>query len=192
MRATVSPPFVVFAGLLLATGVMRLVEAALSAHRVRRHPERLVPEPRLFPLMVLLHVGLVFGPIAEVAWLDRPFVPALAAGAGGVLVCATALRVWTLRSIGRAWNVRVVRPFPDAIATGGPYAWVRHPNYLAVILELASLPMLHGAWISCVALSAVNSFVLYHRIRVEEAQLMKVEAWRAAMSNRPRLVPGLF
>jgi methyltransferase len=128
----------------------------------------------------------------EVVWLDRPFVPLLAALAASVLVLATSLRVWTLRTMGRSWNVRVLRPSPEEIVTTGPYAWIRHPNYLAVILEIAALPLLHTAWISCLTLSAFNAFVLYHRVRVEEAQLEQLPAWRAAMSDRARWIPGLF
>jgi len=188
----VSPAFVVFAGLLLATGVMRLAEAVVSARRIRQRPAAAVAEPWLFPLMALLHIALVFGPLIEVVWLERPFVPQLAATALTVLALATLLRIWTLRTIGRAWNVRVLRPETDEIVTTGPYAWIRHPNYLAVILEIATLPLLHTAWISCLALSAVNVFVLYHRVRVEEAQLSELPAWRGAMADRARWIPGLF
>ena len=186
------PIFLVFAGLLLATGMMRLVEIVVSVRRIRRRPGALVREPWLFPLMALLHVALVFGPLVEVLRLERPVVPALAAAAGAVLILAVVLRVWTLKTIGRSWNVRVVVPAPGEIVTTGPYAWIRHPNYLVVILEVAALPLLHTAWISCLVLSSINAFVLFHRIRIEESQLERIEEWRRAMSGRPRLVPGIF
>jgi methyltransferase len=96
-----------------------------------------------------------------------------------------------LRTIGRAWNVRIVTPRSDAVATTGPYAWIRHPNYLAVILEIAALPLLHTAWVSCALLSALNAFVLFHRIRREEQQLSTLPAWRDAMAGLPRLIPGV-
>lgn len=188
-----SPPFLVFVALLAATGLMRLVEVGVSVARIRARPDAAVAEPWLFPLMALLHAGLVFAPIVEVVVLGRPFVPWVTAAAALTLVLATALRVWTLRTIGGAWNVRVVVPEGDsAIATTGPYRWIRHPNYLVVILEIAALPLLHTAWISAVGLSALNAFVLAHRIRTEEAALAQVPAWVAAMKDRARLVPGLF
>ena len=192
MRVLTSPAFILFAGLLLATAILRLVELAVSLRRIRRHPDRLVAEPWLFPLMALLHTGLVLAPAAEVLWLDRPFVPVLAAIAASVLLPAVVLRVWMLRTIGRAWNVRVVRPPNDAIVTGGPYRFIRHPNYLALILEIGALPLLHAAWLSCLVLSALNALVLYFRIRVEEAELLRIPAWRQAMRHRARLIPGIF
>jgi methyltransferase len=185
-------PFSVFASLLLATGAMRLVELAVSRRRLRRGRIVARREPWLFPLMALLHAALVFAPLAEVLWLGRPFVPALAAGSGTVLALATALRIWTLGTIGRSWNVHVVRPEPEAVVTTGPYAWVRHPNYLAVTLEITTLPLLHTAWISSLALSLLNALVLWRRIHVEEAELLAVPRWREAMAGRPRLLPGVF
>jgi len=192
VKTPVEPALIVFSGLLLATGIMRLIEAIVSAHRIRARRDIPIAEPWLFPMMALLHVGLVVAPLLEVLWFERPFVPALAVAAGTVLVLATALRVWTLRTIGRAWNVRILRPRPEAVVTTGPYAWIRHPNYLAVILEVVSLPLLHTAWIAALALTMLNAVVLYQRIRVEEAELRSLSVWRETMANRPRLVPYLF
>ncbi|MGE0711886.1 MAG: isoprenylcysteine carboxylmethyltransferase family protein [Planctomycetota bacterium] len=182
----------VFLGVLGLVALVRLAEVIVSRARLRARPEALVAEPALFPLMVLLHVGLIALPALEVLGLERPFRPALCAAAAAVLVAATALRVWTLRTIGRAWNVRVVVPDPDAVVTSGPYAWIRHPNYLVVILEIASLPLLHGAWISALSLSLLNACVLSRRIRTEEAALSQLPAWREAMADRKRLIPGLL
>lgn len=188
----ISLPFAVFSGLLLTTGAMRLVEVVVSVRRFRARPDALVGEPRLFPAMALLHAGLVFAPIAEVALLERPFVPALAAFSIVLLVAASALRVWTLGAIGGAWNVRVVRPDAHAVATTGPYRYIRHPNYLCVILELLALPLLHSAWWSAIALGLLNAAVLTVRIRTEEAMLMQIDAWREAFAERARLIPGVF
>jgi len=187
-----SAPFLVFAGLLLLTGGMRLVELIVSVRRVRARPDALVAEPGLFPAMALLHTGLVAAPIAEVLLAGRPFVPWVAACAVAGLVGATALRIWTLRTIGASWNVRVVVPEATGIATTGPYAYIRHPNYLCVIVEIACLPLLHTAWLSALALSIGNALVLWRRIRTEEAALSQIPAWREAMADRWRLVPWVL
>jgi methyltransferase len=185
-------PFAAFVAVLLTVGAVRLVELAVSVRRLRARPGAVVPEPGVFPVMIVLHAAVVLAPIGEVAWLDRPFVFAEAAVALGVLSLGVALRVWTVRTLGRRWTVRVVVPAEGAIVTGGPYAFVRHPNYLAVILEVAALPMLHHAWLSALVLSAVNALVLARRIRTEEAVLMSDARWREAMSSRARLIPGVF
>ena len=188
--ALLGTPFRVFVGLLALCAIARIVELAVSAHRARGRPGALVPEPRVFPVMVALHVGLVLLPPLEVLTLSRPFLPPLAAGAAALLLLATALRVWTLRTLGRSWNVRVIEP--QVVATTGPYAYIRHPNYLAVVLEIAALPLLHTAWISAALLSLVNGFVLARRMRVEEAVLRRLPSWRERMEPRARLIPGIY
>jgi methyltransferase len=53
----------------------------------------------------------------------------------------------------------------------GPYRWVRHPNYMVVVTEIALLPLAFGAWDIAVVFSLLNAIVLTHRIRVENAAL---------------------
>ena len=186
------PSFWAFVALFGVVALLRLLELVVSARRARERRESLVSEPGLFPAMVLLHVGLLIAPCVEVWLLGRPLIPALAIAAAAVLVLATVLRVLTLRALGRAWNVRVVVPEEGAIVTHGPYRWIRHPNYLVVILEVVALPLLHTAWISALVLSALNGVVLWRRIRTEEAALSQLPAWVDAMADRKRLIPGVF
>jgi methyltransferase len=185
-------PRLPFAALIVGTGAMRLVELAVSVRRIRARPQHLVHEPRLFPAMAALHTALVVLPLAEVWLLDRAFSWAVAGPALGILAAATALRVWTLATIGGAWNVRVVRPDEHAVATTGPYRYIRHPNYLCVVLELFALPLVHGAWASSLVLTLGNAAVLAVRVPTEERALMQVEAWRRAFEHRARFLPGLF
>ena len=184
--------FGVFAAVVLLTGVMRLAELWVSVRRMRARPDDVVSEPLKFPFMALLHVGLVILPLAEVWWVPRTFEPVVAAVAGGLLVAATGLRIWTLRTLGWAWNVRVVQPPEAAVVSTGPYLYIRHPNYLCVIVEIVALPLLHAAWWSALGLSLWNAAVLFVRIRTEEDMLMKVPAWRQAFMDRARLIPGVF
>lgn len=185
-------PLALFVSLLLATGLMRLVELAISMRRVAARREAVIDEPALFPAMAMLHTGLVALPLLEVWLLHRPFIPWLAAASLSVLLLATGLRIWTLSTIGRVWNVRVLPPPPDAVVTGGPYRFVRHPNYLCVILEILALPLVHTAVIASFVLTVGNALVLAVRIRTEERALMQLPAWREAFSSLARFVPGLF
>jgi methyltransferase len=109
-----------------------------------------------------------------------------------VLAGATALRIWSIRSLGPAWNVRAAVPAGLSPVATGPYAYIRHPNYLAVILEFAAVPMIAGARLSAVVLSALNAVVLYDRIRAEERLLNESSGYRAAFARRARFIPGVF
>jgi methyltransferase len=59
----------------------------------------------------------------------------------------------------------------EALVAGGPYRFLRHPNYLAVVLEVAALPLVHTAWATAVVFSALNLVLLRVRIGVEERAL---------------------
>jgi methyltransferase len=187
-----------FALLTCAVAVGRLVELAISrAHerRMARAGGRVVPELS-YGLMVALHAGtLVAAPIES--WLRarqrrrrrRSAAPRVAAGLA--LVAATFLRVSVLRALGPSWSTRVTR-FPDGarrIVTRGPYRFVRHPNYAAVILELAALPLVGGAWLTALVATAANALVLARRIPLEERELGRDPRWRAHFTRLSRLLP---
>lgn len=191
-----------FFALTAAVAAERLAELAWSrAHerRLRTRGGELVAEP-LYAAMVALHAGTLAAAPLE-SWLRarrrrrrgrRPGPPRalVAAGLGGLTV-ATALRAWVLATLGERWSTRVTRLPAGArrIATGGPYRFVRHPNYVAVIVELAALPLAGGAVLTALAASAVNAALLARRIPLEERELAADPVWRAAMADRPRLWP---
>jgi len=140
--------------------------------------------------MVAAHVGLCTLPLLEVATLRRrPRAPLLWTGVLGV---ATALRWWSIRTLGSTWNVRAVVPDDLRPVSSGPYRFVRHPNYLAVSLEFLALPLAGGAVFSALALSLLNAGLLFDRIREEERLLARVPGYEEAFEGRARLIPGLF
>jgi methyltransferase len=145
---------------------------------------------RTYPLMVAAHAGLCTLPLVEAAVRRRrPRAPALWVG---VLAAATALRWWSIASLGPSWNVRAVVPDDLRPVSRGPYRFVRHPNYLAVALEFAALPLAGGAVWSAVGLSLLDALVLFDRIREEERLLMAVPGYEEAFRGKARLIPGLL
>jgi methyltransferase len=78
------------------------------------------------------------------------------------------------------------------VITTGPFRYVRHPNYAAVFLEMLVLPLIHTAWITAIAGAAAHVLVLSQRLSTEERVLFSDSHYRAAMSGKPRFVPGLF
>ena len=55
--------------------------------------------------------------------------------------------------------------------TSGPYRFMRHPNYVAVVVEGVALPLVHAAWITALVFTVLNAALLVVRIRVEDAAL---------------------
>lgn len=140
-----------------------------------------------FRVMAVVHTLFLVACGAEVLVLHRAFdarvgVPALALALG-----AQALRWWCIATLGPRWNVRVIVVPGLAPVTTGPYRWLRHPNYLAVVVEIAALPLVHGAWLTAIVFTALNAGLLAARIRTEEAALG--DAYAAVFADTPRLVP---
>ena len=126
---------------------------------------------RHYPFMVVLHTGLLFGCIAEVVLADRAFVPALGWPMLALVVVAQALRWWCIATLGRQWNTRVIVVPGLSRVVGGPYRWLRHPNYVAVVLEGIALPLVHAAWVTAAVFTVVNAALLAVRLQVENAAL---------------------
>jgi len=178
--------------LLLAVAIARLGELAWAkrlAHRALARGEAVRPE-RVYPVMVVLHTLPFWLAPLEVWWFGRPFVPALFAACAVALGVLFALRVWTLRSLGASWNVRLV--VPERVVVRGPYRWVRHPNYAIVVAELLCLPLAHGAWLSALVVGIANALVLAIRIPAEERMLRAVPGYAAAMLGKARFIPGVL
>ena len=83
-------------------------------------------------------------------------------------------RVWVLRTLGPRWTTRIIVLPGAPLVTGGPFRFVRHPNYLVVIGEIAVLPLVFGLWEVALVFSVLNAIVLTVRIRAEDEALRAV------------------
>ncbi|SDP63284.1 alkylresorcinol O-methyltransferase [Pedococcus dokdonensis] len=162
-----------FTVLVAAVGVERLAEMVVSKrHAAWAFARGGVESGRShFPAMVALHTALLVGAVVEVVATDRPFVPLLAWPMLALVVAAQALRWWCILTLGPQWNTRVIVVPGAPLVAGGPYRLLRHPNYVAVVVEGVALPLVHTAWLTAVAFSVLNVALLSVRIRVEEQAL---------------------
>jgi len=103
--------------------------------------------------------------------LDRPLIPPLAVGMMLLLIVAMALRYWVVVTLRQRWTTRVVLLPGASRITRGPFRFLSHPNYLAVAIEIAALPLVHTAWLTAVTYSILNTVLLKTRVRVEETAL---------------------
>jgi methyltransferase len=174
---------ILYTVLIGCVAAQRLLELRLS----RRHLRALLARggfeaaPRHYRAMVTLHGAFLAACLLEVWLLHRPLRPLLAAAMAALLAAAAALRVWAIATLGERWTTRIVCLPGAPRVVAGPYRFLRHPNYLAVVVEMAALPLLHGAWLTAVAFSAANAVLLAVRIPAEEAALRQaLERGRAA------------
>lgn len=125
-----------------------------------------------YPPMVLLHTGFLVACAAEVVFADRPFVPVLGVAMLGLLVAAQALRWWCVATLGRRWSTRVVVLPGEPLVAHGPYRWLAHPNYVAVVAEGLALPLVHTAWVTALVFTVLNAVLLLgFRLPVERRAL---------------------
>lgn len=126
---------------------------------------------RHYPVMVALHTSLLVGCVVEPLALHRPFIPALGWPMLALVFFAQALRWWCITTLGKQWNTRVVVIAGADRVTGGPYRFIPHPNYVAVVTEGFALPLIHTGWITALVFTVLNAALLRTRIGVENDAL---------------------
>ena len=133
-----------------------------------------------YPAMVALHTGFLVAMLVE-ALVRRPEVPsALAWSMLALVAVAQALRWWCIATLGPQWNTRVI-VVPDlAPVRTGPYRFLAHPNYVAVVVEGIALPLIHACWITAAGFTILNAALLRVRLRVENDALATLQRARLA------------
>lgn len=142
-----------------------------------------------FRWMQLLHVAFFVSCALEVVLCRRGFDARLGVPMLTLVAAAQGLRYWAIATLGPRWNVRVIVVPGQPVVTSGPYRWVRHPNYLAVVVEMVAIPLVHGAWLTALLFSVLNGWLLRVRIGVEEGALREHCGFGERLDDRPTLVP---
>jgi methyltransferase len=175
---------------LVAAG--RIVELRIAERNRRRLLARggVEAAPGHYRFMVLLHAAFLAACPLEVWLLRRPFLPLLAAPMLVLAAAATALRYWVIRTLNGRWTTRIIVLPGVPPVVGGPYRWIRHPNYLAVCTEIAALPLVHTAWLTAIVFTVLNAVLLRVRIGAEERALASVSSYGEDFAGHPRMMPG--
>jgi methyltransferase len=159
--------------LILAISVERLVELIVSKRNARWAFAQGGKEfgRRHYPVMVTLHTALLLGCIVEVWALHRPFIAWVGWPMLALVALSQALRWWCVTTLGRRWNTLVIVVPQAPLVRRGPYRWLHHPNYVAVVAEGVALPLVHTAWLTAACFTLANTLLLAVRIKVENAAL---------------------
>ncbi len=127
-----------------------------------------------YPWMVVVHTLFLVACLAEVALVPTQVSWAWAVTFTAIVLATNGLRYWVILTLGRLWNTRVICVPGAQRVTTGPFRWLTHPNYIAVVVEMAALPLIHGAWRTALLFSIANAVVLTTRIRIENDALRRV------------------
>lgn len=90
-----------------------------------------------------------------------------------IFILAQLLRYWAIYSLGFYWNTKVLVIPGAKIVNRGPYKFVNHPNYLAVIIEIAVIPVIFSCYYTSLFFTILNILILKRRIKIEETALKK-------------------
>jgi methyltransferase len=140
-----------------------------------------------YPALVLFHAAFLAACAAEPLLAPRAWPRAASIAALAAALLAQGLRWWAVSTLGPRWSTRIVVLPGASPVIGGPYRLLRHPNYLAVAIELAAVPLIGGALFTAAAATIGNALLLAVRIPAEERALG--DAWARAFARRGRLLP---
>ncbi|MDJ0744471.1 MAG: isoprenylcysteine carboxylmethyltransferase family protein [Xenococcaceae cyanobacterium MO_167.B27] len=181
----------IFMVIVLAVIVQRLLEVRHSDRHKAEILKRGGQEhgDNLLGAVKVLQVSWWIAMIAEVWYFDRPFVPALAAIALTATIAGQVLRYLSMQALEWRWTLPIMTVPGMPVAESGLYRYLRHPNWLGVILEIAFLPLIHSAYVTAIAFSLANAWLMSKRIQTEEQALSENSNYTAAFANKPRFIP---
>ncbi len=103
-----------------------------------------------------------------------------------IFFIAQAVRYWAIATLGVYWNTKVLVVPGSQRVRGGPYKYVEHPNYMAVIVEIAVIPLIFSCYITAILFSMINLVLVRRRVKIEEDALGKSSTepnWTSRMHN---------
>ena len=156
-------------------GVQRLVELVLARRNERRARARGAVERGRshYLFIVALHSLWLLTTLIE-GLLRGPELPALWPVPLALFLLVQPLRYWALVSLGERWNTKIlVVPGAKPIRRG-PYKYLSHPNYVVVVVEILTFPLIFGAWVTALVFTVLNAAVLWVRVREENRALTEL------------------
>ena len=121
-----------------------------------------------YPFILALHVLFIFSLIFEYLLLQPPSFSIFMLFLYFLLM---SFKTWIIASLGKYWNTRIYRIPNSPLVKKGPYVYIKHPNYLIVIAEIAVIPLVFHLYYTAIVFSILNSMMLFIRIREENKAL---------------------
>lgn len=161
----------VFYSVFVIVILQRLIELVIARHNERQLLKKGAYEvgAEHYPFMLLLHSGFFVSLWLEGQFVTPPLIWLL------FFALLQLVRIWCLRSLGLFWNTKILILPGATIVSKGPYAYIRHPNYCIVCLELALLPLMFEAYVTAVLFTVLNGWMLSVRIPLENQALQALK-----------------
>jgi methyltransferase len=162
-----------FTLLILAVAVERLIELVVSNRNQKWSQTQGGVEYSFghYPFMVFLHTGLLAASLVEFYIFKPKLIPGLVWAMFSLVIASQFLRWWCVFTLGKRWNTRIIIVPNLPRITSGPYRFLQHPNYVAVVVEGFALPMVGFSWITATVFTLLNIPLLFIRIRAENQAL---------------------
>lgn len=161
---------------LIVFGLMAIEARRASRNeRIQRARGGFEPSGDVYRLMQVAYPAAFAAMIAEGA-VRGDARPALIAAGFVLFAAAKALKWWAVLTLKHAWTFRVIVVRGDPLITSGPYTYIRHPNYVAVVGELLSVMLITGAWVAGPLSMVLFGLLMSKRIAVEDEALSTLRA----------------
>ena len=180
----------IFIGIVVAVILQRLLEVRLSDRNRAEILQRGGQEhgDNLLGAVKVLQVSWWLAMIAEVWYFERPFIPVLAAVALTATIAGQILRYLSMQALEWRWTLPIMTVPGMPVVKSGVYRYLRHPNWLGVILEIAFLPLIHSAYLTAITFSLANAWLMSRRIQTEEQALNENTNYASVVANKPRFL----
>jgi methyltransferase len=179
---------IVVLGLVIMQRIVELVVAKRNEKKIRNLGGHEVGGEH-YKTIVVMHVSFFLALILEVLGFQKNPISMWETFLF-LFICLQVIRVWTMMSLGMYWNTKImILPGAEPVRAG-PYRWIKHPNYLIVIFELALIPLMFQAYITAVIFSLLNLVILLKiRIPMEERGLMEATTYQNDFESKKRFIP---
>ena len=161
--------FWIFLSFLILQRFSELILARRNEKYVRANGAREFDESG-YKVIVLMHIAFLVSLVAEYVLLGRNlnhyWLPLIL-----LFLVAQILRYWAIGTLGYYWNTKILVIPGTSLVAHGPYKYIRHPNYLAVTIEIAVIPLIFSCYITAIFFTLLNFILLRRRIIIEENAL---------------------
>jgi methyltransferase len=117
-----------------------------------------------YPFMIALHTLFIGSIITEYILRGEPPIDWIFLL---VFIAVLSFKFWALYSLGKYWNTKIYRIPGIRPVKKGPYKFLKHPNYMEVVCEIAVIPLIFHLYYTAMICSVLNAIMLTVRIRVE-------------------------